>query len=303
MARYSETVWEPTGLNTEPPVEAAACCRRRFNTCVLGLYVCSPCVVCGVCAACPLREAVDGCAFPEKCACVWWGAREDGGSGGRVAPTGGRVWMRRARCYGAGARGACARCGRWRVRRACGPSGEWHASRCAGARERACVRRATRELRRAGGEYMYGGVVGWFRDPLAASPVCSLVETSEGANVRVRTLLNPLNPYDALTLYWTATGLGVVALWLRVRDVVALCPCPRLAPVRINPPRIIKREDNTQPRRQVNPGERNQTSRAGPVFPTEALHPAKPTNKTTSFEYSSFDALLLLHHGTRVSCE
>ena len=31
-----------------------------------------------------------------------------------------------------------------------------------------------------------------------------------------------LDPYGAPTLYWTATGLGVVVLWLRVRDVVRL---------------------------------------------------------------------------------
>ena len=98
------------------------------------------------------------------------------------------------------------------------------------------MRRATRELRRRW--RVYGGLVGWFRDPLATSPVCSFIETSGGANVRVRILLNPLNPYDALTLYWTATSLGVVVLWLCVRDVVPLSRPPFRS--RINPPRTIK---------------------------------------------------------------
>ena len=44
--------------------------------------------------------------------------------------------------------------------------------------------------------------------------------------------MNPLNPCDALTLYWTATGLGVVALWMRAR-----C-CPSV-PAPVSPPCVL----------------------------------------------------------------
>ena len=54
------------------------------------------------------------------------------------------------------------------------------------ARRRRCIGGVQRFHLRV--RYPCAAVVGWFRDPLAASPVCSLVETSGGANVRVRTL-------------------------------------------------------------------------------------------------------------------
>ena len=98
------------------------------------------------------------------------------GDGGRVVLAGGCVWMQRARRGGAGARGACARCGGACVGRVgLVVNGARRGSlRCEGACEHVCVRRATRELRRAGKECMLavslgGSEIRWRRLPYMLS--------------------------------------------------------------------------------------------------------------------------------------